>query len=481
MKKTDWLKTWYHEIILIILLIGLLILKIPHLSLPYYGDEGFAFGPAVHLMFQNGPTMLPEGLDPEYSYGHPLLFHFLVASWMKIFGESIFVAKSFALTISVFFLISLFFIGRSVFNKDTGLLAVILLMSQPVFLAQASFVLPEILLAFFGIWTMYFFYTKKWLFFVAAGSLLVMTKESGLFLIFSLCIWNIIDIFIEKEENYSGRKFFLNFLVTLTPALVFGLFLIKQKLTYGWFFFPLRMNDLRLNQDSISHMLWNIRNIVFYTDGRNWLTIGLFISILFYYFFAKSSFKLCQWKLIWFSVIFTAVFLLISALNVVSNRYFLIIITIIILVTASILIQALQHNKLLLYPLMTILILTQVFYTLNRDRNGDDNLGYLDGVNVHLNAVRFMEHENLFDERIYAHFLMLINLNHPLSGYLSSGRVFTDLTGNYNDYVKYAVISSVELTPELDSIRHSQHLELMKRFENGNAWTEIYKNKLRTN
>ena len=148
------------------------------------------------------------------------------------------------------------------------------------------------------------------------------------------------------------------------------------------------------------------------------------------------------------------------------------------MVSAVILFQVFQHKKMLFYPLMLLLIVSQAVYSFHHDRNGDDSLGFEDGAKVHQNAVRFLEAENLYDARIYAHFLMMINLSHPLSGYLSSNRVFTNLTDQYNDHVDFAIISSTELTYELDSIRHLDHLILLKKFEKGEAWTEIYKNNL---
>nr|NQU92028.1 glycosyltransferase family 39 protein [Bacteroidota bacterium] len=479
--KIVWFKRWHHELILIALIIALIFIKIPHLSLPYYGDEGFAFGPAVHLMYQNGPTLLPGGLEPDYSYGHPLMLHFLVSSWMKIFGETIFVAKSFILMVSILLMVSVFIIGSSLFDKDTGLLAVTLLFLQPIFLGLSSFVLPEVLLSFFGMWTLFFFFKKKWLLYAISGSLLVLTKESGLFLIFALCIWQLVDIFIEKEGSYSGRGLFFHYLRILFPAAVFGLFLIIQKMTWGWFFFPLRLHEMRSNPTEISYMLFTIRNIIFFMDGRGWLTIGLLASLVVYYFFSKNFFTLLQWKFIWVAPIFIGIFWALGSFNIVSNRYFFIIITLFVFITATVLVQAFRHNKWLLFPAAFLIIFSQSIDAFHHNRNGDSCLGFVDAETVHLNAVHYMEDNIPRDKRLFTHFLMIYNLKHPVAGYLSEDRIFTNLTIAFNENVDYAVISSVELSPELDSLRRYPHLELMKRFEIGRAWTEIYRNKLKTN
>lgn len=473
------MKGWYHELLLLLVIAALIIIKLPHLSLPYYGDEGFAFGPAVHLMYNSGPSLLPGGLIPDYSYGHPLLFHFMVASWMKVFGESIFVAKSFALFVSILLLIAVFLTGKSIFNKDAGLLAAILLFFQPVFLAQSSFILLEVLLALLGLLTLFTFFKKKWLLYALAGSALILTKESGLFLIFALCVWQLLEIFIEKEHEFSARRFLFRYLIILIPAMIFGLFLIQQKLTWGWFLFPNRMDDMAITFDSINHNLGLIRKIVFFMHGRVWLVWGLIVALLGYYFLPGKRFDWKQWKFIWLIMLFVGVFWFMSSLNFISNRYFLILMPLLMLVISALAVQAFQLKKWLLYPFIVAMIFTQSLYAFRHYNTGDDNLGFTDVVKVHLNAIRFMEESNLRDEYVYAHFLMLYNLQHPISGYLTDGKVFNNLTGIFTDSVDYAVISNVELQRELDSIRSLPHLALMKRIEVGLAWSEVYRNTIR--
>ncbi len=476
--KNQWLKKWHHELILILMIVVLIIIKYPHLSLPYYSDEGFAFGPAVHLMYQTGPGILPSSLEPDYSYGHPLLFHFLAASWMKIFGESIFVAKSFALVVSILLLITVFLTGKSIFNKDSGLLAAILLFLQPVFLAQSSFILLEIFLALLGLLTLFFFFKKKWLLYALSGSALILTKESGLFLIFALCIWQLVEFLLLKDEKMTFIKLISRYLIILIPAYVFGLFLIVQKLTWGWFLYPNRLDDMVLNYNTIVENLGYIRKVIFFDHGRRWLVWGLLSAMAGYYLLPGKSFDWRQWKFIWLIMVFVGVFWFMSSLNFISKRYFLILMPMLMLVVSALAVQAFQQKKWLLYPFMAALIFSQSLFAFRHYSTGDDNLGFTDVVKVHHNAIRFMKENNLRDEYVYAHFLMLYNLQHPISGYLTDGKVFTNLTGIYTDSVNYAVISNVELSRELDSIRRLPHLELMTRVEIGLAWTEVYRNTL---
>ncbi len=472
----EFLKKYYSQVVLLLVIFALVIIKFPHLSLPYYGDEGFAFGPAVHLMYKTGPSLLPSGLDPEYSYGHPLLFHFLVSSWMKIFGPTIFVTKSFALLISVLLLISLYLAGKSFFNAETGLLAAILMFLQPMFLAQSSFVLLEIFLSLLALWTIWAFFKKRYFWYAIFGSMLVMTKESGLFLIFAICVWQIID-FILEGKRISIIGFFKKYAVILIPAFVFGGFLIIQKMTWGWFFFPLRMKETQLSPDVISHNLAIIRGIVFNLDGRIWLLVGLLISTIVYFFVARQKFSNLQWKIIWFVMLFTGIFWLASAFNFISNRYFLIIISTMVLVVGAVLVQAFEAKKRLFYPAALLLIFSQAIFAFHHDRNGDDSLGFEDPIIVQRDAIRFLEEMDAYNTHILTHFLINFNMQYPVAGYLSGDKIFDNTTGGFTEFVQLAVISNVELSPELDSLRSNPQLELLKRFERGNAWTEIYQRK----
>jgi hypothetical protein len=85
-----------------------------------------------------------------------------------------------------------------------------------------------------------------------------------------------------------------------------------------------------------------------------------------------------------------------------------------------------------------------------------------------------MEDMDPYNTHILTHFLINFNMHFPVVGYLSGEKAFNNTTGQFSEFVELAVISNVELSPELDSLRTNPQLELLKRFERGNAWTEIY-------
>lgn len=476
-KLSGKIQKHYREILLGLTIMAFIIFKIPHLSLPYFSDEAFAFGPAIHKMYEDGVGLLPSALPPDYSFGHPLLFHFCAAGWMKIFGDTQAGAKSFPLFLSVILIISLYHIIRDFFNKDAALLAVVLLMLQPVFLTQSSFLLLEVMVTLLGLWTIYFWFKRKWWWYGLFASMLVMTKESGLFLVFALGVWQLIEFAIIKNERFSWKLFFRRFLILLVPAWVFGIFLIIQKLTYGWFFYPLRVKDLRTDLDSLKHFSWWTRKIIYYWHGRGYVTLSLLISLLAYYFLPGKRFSLKQWNILWFLFAFMLIYQYISIFNFISNRYFLIVNAALIILSAAVFVQAFGKFRWLVYPLAALLIFSQAWHANERSYSGDDCLGGIDMIRVHQQTVNFLEEHDLYGERLFTHYLMIKNLHLPVCGYLSSDRIFNNITGDPDGNFDWAVISRLELTPQIDSLRHSDSLELVRRFEQGHSWAEVYRKK----
>lgn len=470
------MKKCYHELILGILILGFIFFKIPQLNLPYYGDEGFAFGPAVHKMYTDGPGLLPSALPPNYSYGHPLLFHFLASSWMHVLDNSIAGSKSFALFLAVLLLISTYYITQKWFDKNTGLLAAALLMLQPVFIAQSGFLLLEIMVALLGIWTIHFWFNRNFRMYALAASMLVMTKESGLFLIFALGLWQLIEFFILKTHKLTLWFFIKRFLIMAAPAYVFGAFLLVQKATWGWYLYPLRMEDMNTDPHELNHMTWWTRQIIFFLHGRMYVTTALILGMVLYFIFPGRRFTKQQWAFLAFLLLFIFVFKYISILNFISNRYFLIVITGLIMLSSAVIVQSMHQRKWLMAPAAGLLIFSQVMFAGIRKSPGDDSLGAIDNIRVHQETVRFMEDLNAFDDRVFTHFLMRENLYRPVIGYLSGERIFTNVAGSFNENVKYVIVTSLELW-ETESARGDERLRLIKRFEHHNAWAEIYINK----
>ena len=106
-----------------VIIIALAVYKFPFLSLPYYWDEAWPYSVAVHAMYNHGLSLIPGAVAPFVARGHTLMYFFLGAAWMKIFGTSLFSGHCFALFISISIYWSYYFVTFTVskrFNHQYG-------------------------------------------------------------------------------------------------------------------------------------------------------------------------------------------------------------------------------------------------------------------------------------------------------------------------------------------------------------------------
>src|SRR5476651_1029876 len=112
--------------LLFIVVIVFIMLKISALSYPFFWDESWSYAPGVKLMYLHGPSLMPNAIDLFYSRGHPMLFYAAAATWMHIFGTGHVAQHSFALLISVTFLVSIYETTLRLFNKRVAIISLLL-------------------------------------------------------------------------------------------------------------------------------------------------------------------------------------------------------------------------------------------------------------------------------------------------------------------------------------------------------------------
>ena len=152
-------------------------------------------------MYRHGLSLLPGAVPPFIARGHPLMFHFLAASWMHIFGTTLFSGHCFALTISVMMIMMTYLFGRDFFSARVGFIAALLLSTQAVFIAQSAFLLPEMMMALWSLLCFYSYLKKKYILFILCAAAALITKESGLIIICALAIFEITRYLFSKEKD----------------------------------------------------------------------------------------------------------------------------------------------------------------------------------------------------------------------------------------------------------------------------------------
>ena len=145
--------------------------KLVALPIPLFHDELEVYGKALFYMLDNGPSMIPGDVDPDISRGHPLFFIFFVSSLTAIFGKTYVAARAIILLISLALIVTTYYLGKELVNKKVGIWAALFLAIQPMFFAQSTLILPEVMLSLLGSLTILFYLKNRYGWYFLFGSL----------------------------------------------------------------------------------------------------------------------------------------------------------------------------------------------------------------------------------------------------------------------------------------------------------------------
>jgi hypothetical protein len=604
MMKNNKLSVYY--ILLLALVILFIIFKIPYLSLPYYWDEAWVYGPAIRIMEAHKLSLLPDALPVYYSRGHPLLFHFLGALWMRVFGTSLTASHLFALSISIALLVFVFVFCKNLFNKETGLIACLFLVLQPIFQAQSVLLLPEVMVSLFSLMTLYYFIKEKWGWYMLSATLVLYTKETGIVAVGTVGLWFLLEVFFLKRSEFSIYKiqvpnskpkipkktlgawglrlktwvllrspmlkyFILRSLILIVPLLLIGVFLLIQKKMNGWYFFPEHVNYITNDKSGFASKLLAYSTSMFVYWGRNVLSAALIVSLFLYFFLKKhiivtpkaqfsdvsapalkgehqkirlpelvptteggiggkanfhsnveKTFNPANKPILILSI-YIVLFLIASSFNFFSDRYtmsmmapFMIIVAYMVFTTFTFSSGKSQDSKSnvmlrsetsrsmaydsptsrrgiaspqcdkaswglklkkwgFLYAFIIAVCVVQLFMNLPTRTSSDHNLGYADCVQVQQQTVDFCVENHFQDKKIFTEFLMMGNLGNPYCGYLSEDEKFRDVSSHFDANTQLCIFYNMEGADDYKQIKASAKLQLLKRFELRQAWTEVYK------
>ena len=509
--------------ILALLVIVLVAFKWKSLDLPLYWDEAWVYGPAVRAMDTNGLSLLPNTIGTELSRGHPLLFHFMAALWTGCFGATNTSLHAFALTLSIALLITIFHVGKYLGSPLIGLAAVFITGSNEIFLAQTSILLPEIALALFSLLAVWAFITNKWIAYVFTATCALLVKESAIVLIIAAFCWNLVSYILDRGKNGLSRPLKWS-LVALAPILPGVLFLLYQKITYGWYFFPVHLGLISWDIKDIHFLFKFGYRELFEQQGMEWATLafglvaplvwrgwkhrymGILVSFLYVAaikvldgkwtlaplptlivtFICFGAILLLQFipiqrketrtgRFASLSLIFTLGFLLFSALNFFSDRYLLCLIPIIALSFSAVLFISLNKWHKALFPTCVAMITIILISNIGKDGHvGDTRLSYADDIHVHEQLIQTCEAMGLQDTTIFGSFMDGVYMSDPTAGYLNGQKPFQRITLTLGPEVSFALVTQATPQQTIDKIK-AGGFERVKRFASGPAWGELYR------
>ncbi len=139
---------------------------------------------------------------------HPPLYYWLVKPWSAMFNYSPEGIRSFSLIFGILTVVSIYWIGKKLFNTRAGLLAAAITAISPFAIEYSQEARMYSLFGFFFLWAVYFFIKalqdnkrKDWIIWGIFGGLAFLTHYLALFffIIFYVCYVFYMHIFSEKK------------------------------------------------------------------------------------------------------------------------------------------------------------------------------------------------------------------------------------------------------------------------------------------
>ncbi|MGN6567991.1 MAG: ArnT family glycosyltransferase [Flavipsychrobacter sp.] len=468
---------------------------------------------------------MPNAIDTFYSRGHPLLFYAAAAAWMRVFGSSHISQHAFSLFVSVLLIISVYEVCNRLFNKRVAILAVLILCVQTMFFVQASFVLPEVMVALLVLLTLYFYIRLNHLFAFLSCTALLFTKESGMVLGLMLGMHALFNFFDKKQLLKVRVKQFLS--IFLAGITIIFFFLIQKKLN-GWYLYPEHTGMISFDWGTFFGKVRGCLEVVYFWDNRSTLfllllVLSLAVSISYRsikyaapvfpgaiiytifentfpaipekllftfllagfllgcYFFITADERntAIQRKFIGLSFAFLVLYLCFSSINFMSPRYSIVSLVISIVLTAyyaDFLINKFYSN--LYYGFTSCAVLIGLYGITHDSGLGDTDTGAFDAMKVQEDAVRYLEKKNTYDDEVTCGaFQDAEHLRQPLTGFLQGSKVFKNVKGNIDSATKYVLIDNIEPASFNGQMKNDTAFKMVYRTEQRDAWAEIYERK----
>ncbi|MBE0648592.1 MAG: glycosyltransferase family 39 protein [Bacteroidales bacterium] len=410
--------------------------------LPFEWDEMGVYVPAAFLMKDTGHIgLLPSCLEPLFSRGHPLLFTFITALVFKLFGETVLAGHIYAMSVTVLTVVVFFLFARKEFNPLTAFFASILLMIQPTFYTMSVIVLPEMMLTLFSILSVWGIVRHRWILYAVSSSLAIMTKESAIVIPAVAMLVLFIEA-LSKRELFSLKSIKL-FSLSLVPLLVFGLFLIVQKIQNGWYLFPEHIGYIHFTWDTIYPIGQRILNEMFINFGK-WPTgVSFLAGIVLCIFRKQLKIPLNANAIMVFSLFVLFVFLF-AVFNYYLTRYILYGIPFIILggvhtffkVTERIVPRFRFMGPVLVTALAAFFGVIKGYPDMYRFPFGD--MSYTSTIKITKDAISWAEKQPWRNDTIEANFPVYQALKDKRNGYLSGDPL--PVSGNFQKKTRYGLI-----------------------------------------
>jgi len=459
-----------NQVFVALCIVVLLILKAPYIHLPYYWDEAWSYAKAVNEMYTHKITVFPSEVNQSIFRGHPLFFYALTGFFARLSGFSSLSMHIWMLVMASACAILFYYLVSRVYDESVALLAFVFVLFQETMIVQSSFLLPEILIAYLSIFSLLYYSQKQFVLYIVCGTLLVLTKESGIVTILAICMHSLMLFLFKREFTLTA---FRQLLLCSTPLMVFALFILLQKLKWGWYLFPEHTALMNFSSDYIISRLTGFKGFVFCEQHRKYFSWLVLICIpLFFIVRRKLFYRQILNEKILLLLIFVILYCAFSSVNFYSARYMISLLPVFALFAAIVITSLISDKRINTAISMLVGIYFVVTFLIRpSDDLGDTSKNYTKVVSTQ---------KDMFTEFIALHpldsfggdFLTNVNLQNKEMGYLKDN-VMTTLP---MEEAQYVIATCIEPNDErIQTWLKSGIIKLVYEKKNGLAWSRVYK------
>lgn len=475
--------TLIFRIIFVLLVVLFFVLKLDVCSLPYHWDELGVYSQAALYMYDHTPSLLPGDIPDVLSRGHPLLFMFIYACFFKLFGTSVIGVHVFTVLISILFIVISYRLAERFFSSEIALAASFLLVVQPLFFAQSVFVLPEIMLGVFALLSIYYYLDKKLWLAAFWASLALLTKETAIVLPLVMVVMEGLKFF---RKDITGKQLSSALLIIFIPYYVFGIFIVIQRIQNGWFFYPYHTGFISFAPGNIYYRLMGYLKFLLVSQGRfTWLIVFL-ISIPVIIFRDKISFRTWitnGWREL-SSQTFVNLTLLVyiagiigySALNFPLQRYILLIYPILTIFVVSIVFGFAKDKKIVAYATLLLFGFINIFFMRSSDKMVENDMAYTDLLKIQQDISQYFDSPEMTKKAITADFPITPGFFDTRLGYVNQKgyNITIEVPTEFDSSKDYFVYTNPGNLQD-KKIFETDQIELVKEFHRGAAEGYIYR------
>jgi len=453
------------RIVGILLFLLVLLLKLPIINTPHHWDSlGRDIPAAIWILEHNFNPFVGD-----LNVGHPPFTFELLALSFLIFGKSLSVSHLLVVLFSFLGIYFTYLLALHLFDEHVGIIASLLLFFSPMYFAQSGIPQIEIPFTALTVMTIYFFIKENRIGYLISGSLLVLTKEPAVILIIIIILFKIFKNYRTRDIIYKDASFYV------FPLLVFFAWMLLNKIYLGWFLYPGSIGYLGFGKIPIrfEYLIYQ----VFFQEYRWVLTLLIVTSIII---------KNKGWNRE--EVIFLALVVLIYCIffafmeDIRLPRWILVCYPLFFILGSKAIVDIFNKKSYIVMLILVLLFVTK--WTGDRTiRSGatlETNLEYLDLIETHREAVKFIE-TNYPNAVVLTNWPQTMELRYPYEGYTSIKVNAIDIETINESNFNFSNVDIIYYSPQ--SRRPKVLLNAMKylnttliiRFEKNGKYAEIYR------